>query len=560
MKKITIPIILLLLAVFPFSFNHAQNTDFIADQYSEISVKLWAYQEFFGWDSLFGKRIDNVGYPNNLGMLNNPDIFASIFMGILRPILPEALCYNLMLCTIMFANLLSSYLLSYRWIRDAFAAILSAMIFAWSPVVLSYCIAGAITDVFHIWPYPLAIWLFLRGLEENPKYAIVAGLCFGLGFILCPYNFVIFTPIAIPLLGWLYFQRNSYEQIGQNLIFLIISAGILTGGYAYQILQITQASESMMSEELLAQTRHTWPFFGLHIKRPDRYITTFSDFFTYGKENVIIREAAARFYRAFSIPVSVLGLSIFALWRRYWLWGIIALFFILLSMGPFLAFSFEHYFDRQINVIWLGVYYLWPGTKMILEPFRYTLPAFLALGILSGIGLASLKRLWLKNVLIIVCATELLFSSTAPFPLAQTKVEIPEIYYHLDEHLPKGGIIEIPYYSFTTARFNRKHFLNQRAHKRPIPNLIPGFIPDIYKKNQLILKLLQLEAPYDIKNEKEKDMKAALEELKQLGFVGIILDKSEYKDPQDALRAQTILEQQLSAPIKYKNLRIYRIP
>ena len=560
MSKRKLSIILFILALFPFAFNTDPTTSFIADQYSEISVKLWAYQEFFGWDSLLGKRIESAGYPDNLGMLNNPDIFASVFMGILRPLLPEALCYNLMLVTIMFGNILSSFLLSYRWIRDLWGSIFSAIIFAWSPVVLSYCIAGAITDVYHLWPYPLAIWLFLRGLDEHPRYSLLGGLCFGLGFVLCPYNFVIFTPIAIPLLVWLYFQRAAYSQIGKNLFFLMLSSGLLAGGYALQILQITQASESMMSEDFLAQTRHSWPFMGLHINRPDRYITTFSDFFTYGKEQVVIREAAARFYRAFSIPISVLLLSGVALWRKHWLWGIVALFFMLLSMGPFLAFSLAHYFDTQVNIIWLGLFYLWPGTHMILEPFRYALPAFLALGILSGIGLSQLRYAGVKLIIIGICAYELLFTSTAPFPLPQTTAQPPEIYSNLDSYLPEGGIIEVPYYSFATYRFVRKHFLNQRAHQRPIPNLIPGFVPNIYKENQLLVSLLEIEAPYDVGIVEEKNIDEAIQELKALGFVGIILDQSEYRTHEAALKAQGVLEQKLSPALTHKHIRVYRLP
>lgn len=473
-----------------------------------------------------------------------------------------------MLWFIMLLNLSTSWLLASRWLRSSWDALISAIIFAWSPVVLSYCIAGAITDVYHIWPYPLAIWFFLRGLEEHPKFSIFGGLCFGVGFILCPYNFVIFTPIAIPLLVWLYFQRKQYTQIGKNLLFLMLSAGILSGGYALQILQITQATESQMSEEILAQTRHTWPFMGLHINRPDRYITTFSDFFTYGKENVVIREAAARFYRAFSLPFSVLGLSVFALWRRtsngstlgVRLWGIISLFFILLSTGPFLALSLEHYFDTQVNIIWLGVFYLWPGTTMILEPFRYVLPAFLALGLLAGIGFSQIKHRWVKITLFLLCSLELLFRSTAPFPLPQTEAKPPEIYQNLDKNLPEGGIIEVPYYSFATYRFVRKHFLNQRAHQRPIPNLIPGFLPEIYYKNPLLHALLEIEAPYDVETEKIIDSKVAIQELKDLGFVAIILDQSEYREYSSALKAQEILNKHLPPPDQHQHLLIYRLP
>ena len=239
MSKSKIILALLFLSLLPFAFNSNFSTEFLADRYSELSVKLWGYQEFFAWDSLFGKRVENVGYPNNLGMLNNPDIFATIFIGILRPFLPEALCYNLLIWLIMLLNLSATFILSHRWVRDIPSALLSSIIFAWSPVVLSYCIVGTITDVYHLWPYPLAIWFFLEGLEENPRYSILGGISFGLGFILCPYNFVIFTPIAIPLLIWLYTKRQDYQQIWKNLLYLLIPAGILTAIYALKIYEIT---------------------------------------------------------------------------------------------------------------------------------------------------------------------------------------------------------------------------------------------------------------------------------------------------------------------------------
>ena len=560
MLKSKIILALLFLSLLPFAFNSNFSTEFLADRYSELSVKLWGYQEFFAWDSLFGKRVENVGYPNNLGMLNNPDIFATIFIGILRPFLPEALCYNLLIWLIMLLNLSATFLLSHRWVRDIPSALLSSIIFSWSPVVLSYCIVGTITDVYHLWPYPLAIWFFLQGLEENPRYSILGGISFGLGFILCPYNFVIFTPIAIPLLIWLYTKRQNYQQIWKKLLYLLIPAGILTAIYALKIYEITEAAESHMSSEILEDTRHSWPFFGLEVTQPDRYTTTLSDFFTYGKENVIIRESAVRFYRSFSIPLVVIGLSLFALWKRHWLWGIIAGFFILLSMGPFLALSLEHHTAYPVNIVWLAIFYLWPGTTIILEPFRYALPAFLALSILSAIGLSELKHLWLKYGLIVLCGVELLFVSTAPFPLHQTSAEVADIYYHLDERLPEGGIIEMPYYSQGSYRFVRKHFLNQRVHQRPIPNKIPGFLPVMYGNNPLLHALLELETPYNVQHQRIHHPRQAIQELKDMGFVAIIIDEAEYKEYKISLQVQEILNSYLPAPYREGPILVYRLP
>ena len=139
------------------------------------------------------------------------------------------------------------------------------------------------------------------------------------------------------------------------------------------------AESSQMSSELVQSTRHQWPFMGLIPDHPDRYVATISDYFTFGKDNLIIRDSGARFYRSYTLGLVGLGLGR-GVWKsRLWLWAVIFTLGLLLSIGPFVSLSTGLFISKPSNPIYLAFYYGWPGTQMILEPFRYQLVATLGL-------------------------------------------------------------------------------------------------------------------------------------------------------------------------------------
>ena len=63
-------------------------------------------------------------------------------------------------------------------VRSRGAALYGAVVFVLTPLVLVYCVAGAVTDMLNLWPWALALWasyllllLPALGLTERPHFA-----------------------------------------------------------------------------------------------------------------------------------------------------------------------------------------------------------------------------------------------------------------------------------------------------------------------------------------------------------------------------------------------------
>ncbi len=68
------------------------------------------------------------------------------------------------------------------------------------PLLLVYCVAGAITDMLNVWPFLLSLLLLHQAWQgQSAGRALGAGALLALGFVLCPYNVLVFAPALLPL-------------------------------------------------------------------------------------------------------------------------------------------------------------------------------------------------------------------------------------------------------------------------------------------------------------------------------------------------------------------------
>lgn len=568
-QKFTSYMLLLIASMLPFVPNLWNIDRYISDQRSELPVKLWSYSTFADVDAWFGRYIDSVGYPNMQGWLNNPDIIASILVPRLSMWMSEAVAYNIMLWLIMLANLTSTWWLCRKY-SDAHSALFASVFHCWSAMILSYCLMGAITDVYHVWPYSLAYLLAINSMEKQKiGTALASGLIFSVGFIICPYNFVMFTLLSMGLL-WLYGNKDWKNTLRYSG-YILLGASCIVGFYALRIYNITHASQSQMSVEHLEHTRHVYPFDKLRPDAPDRFQAYVSDYWSYGKENLIIRRMASQFIRACGLPISVCVLLL-SLFRRHWLapyfyplsvenrrvammWMVLGCLSILASLGPYPAYNAEIYSNTPWNIVWLLIHHCWPGANLLLEPFRYALVVTFALSIPLAIAYSAIRSTILKLLLAGTLCTELLYFSSAPFPFSTYPTHSTEIYEQLDDIIPTGAIIELPYHYHKSNLFVRDHFVHQRIHHRPIIDIIPGFVPSLFYENHLLRNLLQIDAPYPIPQVANIPIANEIKKLRELGFRAIILTPSLY-NPQDAYTAIQFLDQYFVGQ-EIDNVRIY---
>jgi hypothetical protein len=486
----------------------------LADPLSELPVKLWGFETFLHV-GILGGRVPASAFPTG-GPLNNADPVGTIVTAVLRPFFGRAGAYNLLVLLQIEATLLATYALLRTLVADRFAAVLGAVAFGLTPLVLVYGVAGAITDLLNLWPYPLAMRALLRlprgrGWRDGAE----AGLWLGVGFVTCPYDFLVLSAMAVPAVFWLPLgwrggfatdpppagTRSRPRAMLRKLFALAVVGGLIAGPSAWSVRAITNADDSQMPKEVIELTRHVPPYLFLQPGHVDRYTAYLADYVAVGKAALISRDAGSRYYRAFSPGLSLLALGLvgLVLQRRRvatTLWATVAVFCAVASTGPFLPVTGRLHLDAIANPAWLFMHDVMPGGTLLLEPFRYGLGAALALAVVAAMGVDALARRvgrWVGAVALWVWLLELVAISPVPVPLPVATMTVPAVYATLDARLPPGAILELPCFDAATDRLLRVHFLDQLVHHRPIPEQVVGFPARYLTTNQFTASLLAAE-------------------------------------------------------------------
>jgi hypothetical protein len=554
---------------------------FLAAENSELPVKLWGYGTFTGRD-FFGGEVVGIGWPSP-GPLNNPDPFGTVVVSLLSPLCGMAAAYDLLVLGTFALNLLAAFVLARAWTGRTGPAVVGAACFAFTPLILDYCLCSAITDVFHLWPWLFGIRYLMSALRhEGWRDGVFAGIFFGLGVFACVYNAVIFGAAIIPallllallrrnvqvrdrasqaLLGW----RRSLRQWGRVAIAVGFFTALLAGPSLVELLLVMEAPKSQMSGDFVTATRHEWPFLLLRPVHGDRFVTWLADYFAIGREQIVERHAASRFLRAFAPGYVVVALALVGTirTRRTWIWAFFALYFALASAGPYLVVSQTRALPGPWNPTWLALWWLIPGTKLIFEPFRYALLTVLGLSVCAASGTAVLidvlqtafrrRRVLVSHALaagipvlalFLVLGERVAFSPII-FPLPTWDLQVPDAYRQLDLVLPAGPILELPYFVRGSKIFDRRHFYWQLVHRRPIPDTVAGFLPVWLQENQFTAAVLSVERRYGFlssrvtdpdRTNKDRDRFAAS------GLVGIVVDPELYDSPEQVDQVRALLE------------------
>lgn len=510
---------------------------FLADPGSELPVKLWGH-EWFLENAFFGGWVPVLAWPNP-GPLNNPDLLGTLVTGALRPLLGRARAYDALVFLQVFANLWAGHRLAAELV-DRASAYVAAVAFALAPLVLTYCVAGAITDVLVLWPWALAYRHGLRVLRaEAPlRDGLLAGAWGAFGLWACAYNAVIFAAAAVPALGFLptLWRTVPRRALVTGTLAALFVAGAGAASQALWTRRLVEAPGAQVGTTLLTETRHQPPFPYLRPEHRDRYVVRLTDYVAVGKGAVIEREAGSRYLRAYAPGFLLLALAALGASRRREarVALVFAAFFALASAGPFLAISGTVSLSTPHNPVFLALWHGVPGTKLLLEPFRYALGVGLVLGLAAAMGAEVVVRRvgpWAGSALAALVVVELVALSPVPAPLPTARFVVPAIYEELDTLLPEGALLELPWFEQGTERFRRVRFLNQRVHGRPIPDEVVGFAPRYLRENQFTALLLHIEkntgmlqVPVTAPERAEADLRRLVDD----GLAGIVVDPAAY--------------------------------
>jgi hypothetical protein len=232
-------------------------------------------------------------------------------------------------------------------------------------------------------------------------------------------------------------------------------------------------------------------------------------------------------------------------------WLIICCNFFILSLGCHLSFFGHIYFN----------FYLPSKFLPIINTYRAFAICQIIIAILSGYGVLFLisklvikyKRLLIVTItLLIIC--EVLFVSPAPYPLPESKVDIPSIYYQLAKDSENYAIVEIPFDLYNHFYCGR-YMYYQTLHKKYLPFAVSYLPPyensaehwNYIKENDFLnLILFELHKIYFISDDKLDNLMESFEKLKRDGFQYILVHN-------------TCLEEDLREKVKKFLLRFCKI-
>lgn len=555
--------VLLLLGAVPLLSLWGHPDALLADAWSEYPVKLWCFETFGGAD-LLGGPVQTSAFPHG-GVLNNPDPVGTVVTGLLRPLVGRVAAYDLLVMLQLQATLLATWALAADVLGARRPAVLAAVGFTFTPLVLVYCVTGAVTDMLNLWPYPLAIRGFLRG---GLRGGAEAGVWAAAGLVSCPYNVVVFAGMALPAVLFLPLWGKGVGRgsLPATLLGLALTGVPLGGAATWHLRSLTGAADAQVSAETIAETRHAYPYPFLDPHMPDRYTAFLADYVAVGKDALIEREAGSRYYRAFSPGLSLLALGLLGLLarpRQAGLFAAMALWSALASLGPFAPVLLDVATSLPANPAWLVTDRLVPGAPLLLEPFRYGLGAALALAVCASIGLDWLgTRLgaWVAPAGVALWLSELVWLSPVPVPLPVNRPSVAAVYHDLP--LPPGAVVELPFFDQGSNRFRRVHFLHQLAHGRPIPDEVIGSPPRAYEENQFLASLLYAEKPQGrirVEVTRPAEVDADRAALAAQGYAGFVVDPSGFANEHRRDAVYAILDASFGPAVVRDGLRIYAV-
>ena len=144
-----------------------------------------------------------------------------------------------------------------------------------------------------------------------------AGAWLTLGFVACPYNFLVFSVLVVPAVPFLYglarggpsVVREEWAgrvQVVRGVLVLLVATGIGVGSFAYIMHNMMASDDSQMSSERVDVTRHRAPYVFLEPGHVDRYTAFLADYIAVGKPALIEQWMSVGIGQSRSLPVGSL--------------------------------------------------------------------------------------------------------------------------------------------------------------------------------------------------------------------------------------------------------------
>jgi hypothetical protein len=373
-------------------------------------------------------------------------------------------------------------------------AIPAGIVYGFSPYILAYPVTSGVSETLNIAWIPFSLLYWLKTLREGTKRnALRLAICvfmtvfssFYYGAFLMVLLLVITVGAAIgQLFAWLRADRDRRRsEIRQVLrhgsacvagtLLGLFMAGLPVYSFFYTIRQTDSIIPPYVSERTNVE--------GEYHKLIAHNYSTLASYFTPGKDELESTYTADRLSRTSYLGYTVLLWVALGVFAGGWAIraGLLMVFFMLVSLGPFMVVSEGHSLGR--SPIYLLLFKL-PLFASIAIPYRMSLMVYLFAAVVMAFGLRRVLRaqpLWLQNLLGLAIALQVLLefaiASPAPYPAPLAPRVVPGFYANLAQREPERfAVLDLPPTRWNTELTPGEYFLWQTVHGKAVPYTISG--------------------------------------------------------------------------------------
>ncbi|MCK4917252.1 MAG: hypothetical protein KAS51_03440 [Candidatus Omnitrophica bacterium] len=518
---------------------------------------LWPGLWGFSWAKkcvLEGKNIfytSYMCYPPG-GKIYIVNLFNAIISVPLQLIFNVTVTYNIVVLVLLNLGAYSAYCLGKYLTRSSIAGFVCGIIYGFSPCRISFLFNGTDHLLNSAWiPFVL---LFLFKTVEEKGYTKNFSLAIFFYFLTAVSSWYmgLFASmfIGITFFYYIIFKRKTKEyqqnEIFKKFILIFLFFAILISPFVYSVVNSFKGDNNLVAKRhseatlkliesieyssLIEYFRPT-PF----NVRPKLQVDPEFSKLNFPQHRLIY---AYGVYLGYIVLIlTFIGLVFTKKKSKVRLWIYFAIFFFILSLGPYLHFSGKTpvlIFGHTIPLPYLLFFKLIPIFGIINCPTRFINMTFLCLSVLAGFGVVSIlkrnKRInsyGLGFIITVLILLEYNLFSLVPYPLPLTNTNVPEFYYELAKEKDDFAIIELPMKNWNF--YKGKYGFGQSIHwKKSVFSIsVPSqfdMYPYIAKKNIFVNYLAYLErtlaTPISFL---EVDQRSALNELKTYDFRYIVV-------------------------------------
>jgi len=522
-----------------------------------------------------------LGYPDG-GTLLVIDILNALAACLLYPLAGPVLGYNLLVTALVIFAAWAGRKLVYELCADPWAALLGGLLFGFAPMILGYGIGSGVAETLqHGWIalYCLNLLRLLRAprLREAlfcPLLLLLASLgsfYYGIFCLLLTGALVLVRLAAreyfpVPLS---FAPPQGWAWMGYLALSLALGAALLLPLERAW----TDASQGSTSLHPAYVSNRAPGNLARYIPPSQGNSATLLGILSPGKGNARVTRVVDELVRIDYLGLAALGLALFSLTaslrRRSGVWWIMGAAFLVLSLGPYLAWSAQIQAGRPVSLAYMGLYGLLPLFRPVAIPYRLLIMVTLCLAVLAGIGTTRLlggcsqtARRWVAAGLVILVCADIALFSPAPFPLPASPVAVSTFYHDLAAtHAPAGapdmGILDLPFHRSGSLLYVGQYFLYQQEHGQGIPYTVSGIDLAWVGANPLLRALFLLEKDLAIPSDPIA-LAAGAAALSSQGYRIIIMHPNLY-DNRTGERARRLLEETLGPARSNQDLLLFHL-